>query len=43
VDVESEEDATGILPPALRWQAQIVQRSKLSMQELDETMPKHQG
>ena len=43
VDVESEEEARRILPPAFRPQAEIVQLNKFSMEEIDEIMRDHQG
>ena len=43
VDVESEEEARRIVPPAFRSQAEIVELNKFSMEEIDEIMRNHQG
>jgi hypothetical protein len=43
VEVENKEAARRILPPAFRSQAEIIELTKFSMEELDEIMRQHQG
>ena len=40
-ELESKEEARGILPPAYRSQARIVKLTKFSIKELDETLRLH--
>jgi hypothetical protein len=43
VDVDSKDEARGILPPAYRRQATIVQLGKFGLDELDELIGRHKG
>ncbi len=43
VDVGSKEEARGILPPAYRSQAKIVQLNKFSLEEIEEILRHHPG
>jgi hypothetical protein len=43
VDVESKEEARGILPPIYRSQAKIVGLNRFSLEEVDEMLRLHQG
>ena len=43
VEVDSKEEARGILPPPLRSQAKIVQLNYFTMEEIDEILHQHQG
>ena len=43
VDVDSKDEARGLLPPAYRSQATIVQLNKFGLAELDELIKHHQG
>jgi len=42
IDVDSKEEARGILPPVYRSQAKIVKLNKFSMEEIDEILRHHQ-
>jgi hypothetical protein len=41
VEVDSKEDARGILPPAFRPQARIVSLNKFTMEQIDEVLAYH--
>jgi hypothetical protein len=41
VDVESKDEALGILPPGMRHDARIVQLNKFTMEEIDEILASH--
>ena len=43
VDVESKEEARGILPPIYRSHAKIVGLNRFSLEEVDEMLRLHQG
>ncbi len=43
VDVDSKEQARGILPPVYRSQAKIVQLNRFSMEEIEEILRHHPG
>ena len=43
VDVDSREEALGILPPAYRHQATVVKLNKFTLEEIDEIIAYHQG
>jgi hypothetical protein len=43
VEVDSKEEARGILPPAYRSQAMIVNLSKFNLEEVDEMLRHHEG
>jgi hypothetical protein len=43
VDVDSKEEARGILPPIYRSQASIVCLSRFNLEEVDEMLRHHQG
>ena len=41
VEVDSREEARGILPPAFRSQAKIVQLNRFSMEEIEDIIRQH--
>ena len=41
VDVDNKEQARGIIPPAFRKEAKIVQLNKFTMEEIDEILAYH--
>ena len=41
VDVDNKEQARGIIPPAFRKEAKIVQLNKFTMEEIDEILTYH--
>jgi len=41
VDVDSRDEAKGLLPPAFRSQARIVALNQWSMEHIDEIMSRH--
>jgi hypothetical protein len=43
VDVDSKEEARGILPPIYRSQAKIVGLNRFKMEEVEEMLRHHQG
>jgi hypothetical protein len=43
VEVDSKEEARGILPPVYRSQAKIVNLSKFKLEEVDEMLRHHPG
>jgi hypothetical protein len=43
VEVDSKEEARGILPPVYRSQAMIVNLSKFTLEEVDEMLRHHPG
>ena len=43
VDVDSKEEARGILPPMYRTQANIVCLSRFNLEEVEEMLRHHQG
>jgi hypothetical protein len=43
VEVDSKEEARGILPPVYRSQARIVNLSGFKLEEVDEMLRHHQG
>jgi hypothetical protein len=43
VDVDSKEQARGILPPVYRSQAKIVKLNKFSLEEIDDILRLHPG
>jgi len=43
VEVDSKEEARGILPPVYRSQAKIVRLSKFKLEEVDEMLRHHPG
>ena len=43
VEVDSKEEALGIVPPAFRDQASIVQLNAFSVQDIDEILRHHQS
>jgi hypothetical protein len=42
VDVDSREEARGLLPPAFRSDATVVQLNKFTLEEIDDVLAKHQ-
>ena len=42
VDVDSREEARGLLPPAFRSQARIVALNRFSMEQVDQILARHQ-
>ena len=43
VEVGSKDEARGILPPALRSQAKVVQLNTFSLADMEQMMRQHQG
>jgi hypothetical protein len=43
VDVDSKDEARGLLPPGYRRQATIVQLNKFGLAELDDLIKRHEG
>jgi hypothetical protein len=43
IEVDSKEEARGILPPVYRSQAKIVNLSKFKLEEIDEMLRHHPG
>jgi hypothetical protein len=43
VDVDSKDEARGIIPPALRPQARVVQLNGFSVKEIDEILRGHES
>jgi hypothetical protein len=43
IDVGSKEEARGVLPPAYRSQAKIVQLNRFSLEEIDDILRHHSG
>ncbi|MGD2063443.1 MAG: hypothetical protein PVF51_07670 [Nitrospirota bacterium] len=43
VDVDSREEAMGILPPTYRYEAKVVQLNKFTLTEIDDILAHHQA